>query len=161
MISTEEDFQAIMDENFETTSNPSDSVDSTVQVEEQVCDSQPIEQTNEEVVPSESTQIIIEDETAICSICDSAVFDAVVCSTCYRIVHGECCIVGECHLCAFTTRRNVKRKAVHQAHEKQAKKMVEDDQTSLEPLDIGDNVRYQFLLLIVASLIQSILLELY
>ena len=35
----------------------------------------------------------------------------------------------------------MKRKAIHQAQEKQAKKMVEDGQTSLEPLDIGDNVR--------------------
>ena len=123
---------------------PPNSVDSTVQAEGPVCDSQPIAQTDEEAIPSESTEIIIEGETVICSICDSAVFDAVVCSTCSRIVHGECCIVVECHLCTLTTRRNVKRNAVHQAREKQVNKMVEDGQTSLGPLDIGDNVRIPF-----------------
>ena len=44
MIFTEEDFQAIMDKDFETASNKSDAVDSTVQTEEPVCDSQQIVQ---------------------------------------------------------------------------------------------------------------------
>ena len=144
MISTEEDLQAIMVEELNTDANvteadPGQNIEEAAEEpEEPVIDPQTAIVTDN---TADSTEIIIEADAAVCSICDSAVFDAVVCSTCSRVVHGECSIVGECHLCALTTRRSVKRKAVHQAQEKQAKKMVESCRSSLQPLDIGDNVR--------------------
>ena len=56
------------------------------------------------------------------------------------LIHAECSLVGECHLCGLAANQRVKRKAVEQVQEKQAKKIVKDSQTRLEPLQVGNNV---------------------
>ena len=56
------------------------------------------------------------------------------------LIHAECFLVGECHLCGLAASQRVKRRAVEQVQEKQAKKIVKDSQARLEPLQVGSNV---------------------
>ena len=70
-----------------------------------------------------ATQAFLLQEPAICSICERELFDAIACS---MLIHAKCTcsLVGEFHRCGLAVKRRVKRKAVEQAQEKQAKKMV-------------------------------------
>ena len=64
---------------------------------------------------------------------------AIACTTCSKLIHAECSLVQECHPCGLAASQRVKRKAVEQVQEKQAKKM-EDSQARLEPLQVGNDV---------------------
>ena len=84
----------------------------------------------------------VDQNQAVCTICETSLCgSAVVCTSCYGVVHPDCTNDGQCQLCCRKLRRQVKRKATLEAQERQAKKMTKNSNSILQPLNIGDNVR--------------------
>ena len=79
----------------------------------------------------------------ICSVCEHGLLQdtLVQCGTCTNAVCPGCSEDGTCQRCMLARSRQQKRKAVDDAQEALAKRMVRDSDNRLQPLQVGDNVR--------------------
>ena len=78
----------------------------------------------------------------ICSVCEHGLLQdtLVQCGTCTNAVCPGCSEDGTCQRCMLARSRQQKRKAVDDAQEALAKRMVWDSDNRLQPLQVADSV---------------------